>query len=399
MQNHSARRSVPVCGSNRLQREILRVALCSILAGVLVLSQIAVVIAQLGGPVGTPSSRKLQTQVSFELLMATRVPSLAAQQWGEIFQRLGASVRIRQALNSDRAEVSETTRGSVRLVKAIGVLDQDGSIIFENRRFQQSQTAPLAEWIRELKTYGAQGNDSGKPGFGLTREQFDRIFRTLAGKVVQDPAGLDLSTALVRVGLPDSLPLRMTPAAQDLLKRSDQQRPAPDGLAGLSRGTVIAILLNDAGLGFRPGRTPEGDLELRVSPLTESNAAWPIGWPLEKPPITSMPKFVEVVPVEFSDVPLVDVVHAISIQTEIRILTDHHRIVEANIPLGELKVNQEYRRMTWSGLLDRVTFPDLMRELLQDEAGTPFVFITTRTVAQLNERSRQRERLLDQKAQ
>ena len=53
--------------------------------------------------------------------------------------------------------------------------------------------------------------------------------------------------------------------------------------------------------------------------------------------------------------------------------------------------------MTWSGLLDRVTFPHLMRELLQDEAGTPFVFVTTRTVAQLNERAKQVERLLDQK--
>jgi hypothetical protein len=353
--------------------------------------------AQPGGNAGSSFQRKQQTQVTFELLIATRVPQLAAQQWGEIFGRAGATVRIRQALGSDRAEITESTRGSMRLVKATGLLEQDGSIIFENRRFQQSQAAALAEWIRELKTYGAQGNDHGKPDFGLTREQFGAIFRTLAGKVVQDPAGLDLSAALATVGLPDSLPLRMTPAAQDFLKGSDKQRPAPKNLTGLSRGTVLAILLNNAGLGFRPGRTPEGTLELRVDLLREPAAAWPVGWPLEKPPITSMPKLVEVVPVEFSDVPLVDVVHAISIQTEIPILTDHRRIFEANIPLSELKVNQEYRKMTWSGLLDRVTFPDLMRELLQDEAGTPFVFMTTRTVAQLNERSRQRDRLLDQK--
>jgi hypothetical protein len=42
-------------------------------------------------------------------------------------------------------------------------------------------------------------------------------------------------------------------------------------------------------------------------------------------------------------------------------------------------------------LLDRVTFPHLMRELLQDEAGKPFIWVTTRTVKQLNERNRQRE--------
>lgn len=356
------------------------------------------VFAQSGGATRSPSPRKLQTQVSFELLAATRVPPLAAQQWGEIFRRVGASVRIRQAVLSDRAEITETKRGSVRLVKAVGLLEKNGSIIFENRRFRQSQVASLAEWIRELKTYGAQGNDSGKPGYGLTRAQFDRVFRTLSDKVLQDPAGLDLPTALSKAGLPASLPLRMTPEALNLLKGSSRRPPAPDGLVGLSRGTVIAILLNDAGLGFRPGRTPEGNLELRVSPIKKETAAWPIGWPLQKPPISSMPKLVQIVPVEFSDVPLVDVIHAISVQTEIPILTDHRRIFEANIPLSKLKVNQEYRKMTWSGLLDRVTFPHLMRELLQDEAGTPFVWVTTRTVAQMNERARQRDRLVEQKA-
>ncbi|NQV25891.1 MAG: hypothetical protein HQ518_16145 [Rhodopirellula sp.] len=346
----------------------------------------------------SPSQKKQLTQVSFELLIATRVPPLAAQQWGEIFRRAGADVRIRQARSSDRAAITESKRGSVRLVKATGLLNQDGSVLFENRRFQQSQTALLADWIRELKTYGAQGSDAGKPGFGLTREQFDQVFRILAGEVVRDPAGLELPAALATVSFPTSLPLRITPAAEELLKRSGAKRPAPEGLAGLSRGTVLAILLNEEGLGFRPGRTPEGSLELRVSPLDETESAWPIGWPLERPPVASMPKFVEAVPIEFDDVPLIDVIHAISVQTGISILTDHRRAIEANIQLSELKVNQEYRKMTWSGLLDRVTFPHLMRELLQDEAGTPFVFVTTRTVTQMNERARQVERLLDQKA-
>lgn len=371
--------------------------LCLIIVGLFVPTLSVPASAQSGRSV-QPSSRKQQTQVSFELLIVNRVPPLAAQRWGEIFRQAGATVRIRQALGNDRTEITESKRGSLRFVKATGLLEKDGSIIIENRRFRQSQAAALTEWIRELKTYGAQGNDEGKPGFGLTREQFDRVFRTLSGKVSSDPSGLELPAALAAVGLPASLPLRMTPAALDLLKRARARRPASDGLGRLSRGTVIAILLNDAGLGFRPGRTPEGALELRVSPLSKNTATWPIGWPLEKPPITSMPKFVEVIPVEFDNVPLVDVIHAISVQTDILILTDHRRIFEANVPLNKLKVNQDYRKMTWSGLLDRVTFPDLMRELLQDEAGTPFVLVTTRTVAQLNERASQRERLIQQKA-
>ena len=377
---------------NRILRPVcLSMGLAAVSCGI-----VSDALAQPGGTLES-RSRKQQTQVSFELLMVERVPPLSAQRWGEIFRRVGASVRIRQAIRSDRTEISETKRGSLRHVKAVGLLERDGSIIFENRRFRQSQTGPLAEWIRELKTYGAQGNDDGKPGFGLTRAQFDRVFQTLAAKVVRDPAGLKLSEAIAAVGLPSSLPLRMTPAAVEQLKRDVTRRPAPEGLAGLSRGTVIAILLNEARLGFRPGRTPEGILELRVSPASKETAAWPIGWPLQKPPISSMPKFVEIVPVEFSDVKLTDVIHAISVQTEMPILIDYRRAFEANVRIDKLTVNQEFKKMTWSGLLDRVTFPNLMRELLQDEAGTPFVFVTTRTVAQLNERAKQLERLLDQK--
>ncbi|MGZ0170635.1 MAG: hypothetical protein ACKVHE_13850 [Planctomycetales bacterium] len=382
-----------------MQHPILKSIRCGVVLMFVVWLMLATqAFAQFGSTGRVPATKRQQTQVSFELLVVERVPPLAAQRWGEIFRRAGASVRIRQALSTDRAEISETKRGSLRIVKATGLLKRDGSIIFENRRFRQSQTAPLAEWIRELKTYGAQGSDEGKPGFGLSRAQFERVFQSLAARVTRDPAGLPLSEALATVGLPASLPLRMTPAAQAQLKRDVTRRPAPEGLGGLSRGAVIAILLNEAGLGFRPGRTPEGSIELRVDPLAEATAAWPIGWPLEKPPISKMPKFVEIVPVEFNDVALADVIHAISVQTKIPILTDHRRAFEASIRLSDMKVNQEYRKMTWSGLLDRVTFPKLMRELLQDEAGTPFVFVTTRTVAQLNERAKQVERLLDQKA-
>lgn len=333
-----------------------------------------------------------KTQVSFELLMAARVPPLAAQRWGDIFRRAGATIRIRQAIGNDRVDVTEMKRGSLRFVKAIGVLEADGSIRFKDRSFRQSQSAALGEWIRELKTYGAQGSDEGKPGFGLTKTQFNQVFTALEQKVALDPAGLSLDKSLRALGLPASLPLRLTAEAEEVLRSRQTVRPASDGLATLSRGTALAIILNDVGLGFRPGRTPSGFLELRISPLEGSAASWPIGWPLAKPPISSMPKLVEMIPVDLEDVPLTDVLIAVSAQTEIPIITDERRVSEAGVRLEELKVNQPFRRMTWSGVLDRATFPKLMRELLQDEAGTPFVWVTTRTTKQMNERAKQRDR-------
>ena len=119
-------------------------------------------------------------------------------------------------------------------------------------------------------------------------------------------------------------------------------------MSGFSRGTALAILLNNAGLGFRPGRTPEGNLELLAISLSENKEVWPIGWPLTKGPINIVPKLVEIVPVELEDVPLNDVLMAASLATNIPIIVDNYRPQRAKINIDKLVVNQPLKRMSWS---------------------------------------------------
>ncbi len=362
-------------------------------AGVVVLLSSAATVVLAQGRVRQPSSSKTQippTDVSVELLSISTVSAVSAQQWGSTFAKLRVSVRIRTPVGDDRPEVTETRRGRTRYVRAIGELKRDGSIVFPGQRFRLSDPARLAEWIRELKTYGAQGSTEGKPGFGLSPQQFALVFAALETPVARSLEGLTLDRSLAGVGLPESLPLNLTVEAEEQLRSNPPPAPAPDGLAGMSRGAALGILLNSAGLGFRPGRTPRGTLELTIVPLGDS-AVWPIGWPLERAPLHTMPKLVEVIPVTLDEVPLTDVLTAASVKTGISILIDTHRIQAAGIQLERLRVTQAPKSMTWSGLLDRATFPDLMRELLQDEAGKPFIWVTTRSVKQLNERNRQRE--------
>lgn len=338
-----------------------------------------------------PGASSPPTDVSVELLSDGKSSGLSSQRWGSAFGRLRVSVRIRRPLGSDRPDVTESRRGRTRYVRAIGKLERDGSITFPGRRFRLSDTARLAEWIRDLKTYGAQGNPNGQKGFGLSPQQFGLVFAALEAPVAESPAGLPLDRALSTLTLPSSLPLRLTEAAEEQLRANPPPAAAPDGLRGMSHGAALAILLHNAGLGYHPGRTPEGELELAIVPLAETEGVWPVGWPLERAPLHAMPKLVEVVPVELEDVPLTDVLTAASVKTGIPILIDTNRIEAANIQFSRLTVSQPLKKMTWSGLLDRATFPNLMRELLQDEAGRPFIWVTTRTVRQLNERNKQRE--------
>ena len=355
-----------------------------------VLLWLAVVSSQLCGQ-DRSGSTSISTRLSFEVLIAPGTTGVDAQRWGPVFQELGEAARFRQPLLDDRPEVSETTRGRTRYVKVIGELRPNGTIAFPGHTFTLRDTRRLGEWIRELKTYGAQGSPDGRPGFGLTASQLEEVLRALEAPVITELAGLSIVEALQKFGLPESLSVRLSVAAEERLARLSEGVVAPQDLRGLSRGTALAIVLSRARLGFRPRRTPSGSLELEVLPLEQATGLWPVGWPLDRPPNQVVPKYVDVAVFDLKDKPLAELLDETRKATGIRILIDVQRIADADLSLDDVKVTQRPRRMTWSGILDRGSFPDLMPELLQDEAGEGFVWVTTRTIAQMNDRNKQRE--------
>jgi hypothetical protein len=343
-----------------------------------------------GRPGAKASPRGLKTEVSFELISDRKSPRLAAQRWGATFQRLGVNARIRPSRGTEKLDIKETKRGTLRFVTVVGEIDSNGSLVFPGRRFGLADAAKLGDWILELKTYGAQGKADGKPGFGLSNAQFGQVFSVLGTPTKGNWEDLNFPTAIKQLEVPRSMPLRFSASAQQYLKTHPPTWKTPESMSGFSKGTALAIVLNNAGLGFKPGRTPEGNLELLAIPLSEDKAIWPIGWPLTKGPINVVPKLVEIIPVELEDVPLPDVLMAATLATKVPIIVDNYRPAKAKINIDRIIVNQPLKKMSWSGLLDRATFPKLMREQLTDEAGKPFVWITTRSVKQMNERSKQR---------
>jgi len=320
-----------------------------------------------------------------------------SQRWGAEFRKYGITVRIRQPLLDDKPEVTERMRGRLRFVKAVGILKRDGSIQFPDRTFRLRDSAKIKEWLTELTVYGAQGSVEGKPGFGLNKNQFAFVFRTLSEPTRQEFEDASFDEALQKLEMPQALPLRITADAELRLKQHPPKFPMPTGLKGLSRGAVLAIVLNNAGLGIHPGRTPAGRLEMVATPLRDDAAKWPIGWPLSRAPLHIAPKIVEVVEVDLDNKSLLDVLDGVATATKIPVLVDIWRIRQADIDLEEFRVTQAPKKMTWSGFLDRATFPRLMREIVVDENGKPFVWITTRTVKQLNERAKQRDAQFDAK--
>jgi len=319
-----------------------------------------------------------QTTVEFEVMLAQDGDPVAPQQWGPIFERLGAAVRFRQRIEGDEVSVTENTRGSYRTVTAIGELGRDDTLRFPGKSFTMDNTAALKTWITELQTYGAQGSPDGQPIWGLTDQQFDALFSDLSQPVAPEVEGLEFQPALKQLGLPGKYPFRLHETARELFQSSDRDHPLRYEVQGLSGGTALAIVLADYGLGFRPLRTPSGLIELVAEPLDKLAKPWPIGWPVDpdRPRNETAPKLFEQVSAGFDNLPLADVLSAVEQASETRVIVDYERCARRNIDPAEKTVSYPKKQTAWILILRTVTSQArLSREIMIDEAGTAFVYV------------------------
>ena len=289
---------------------------------------------------------KTRTTVSVELLADAQANGLTAQQWGRTFDKIGYTVRIRRAILKEKPEIKEQTRGRLREVKVIGKLDRSGRLIFADRTFSPSQGAKLAEWLRSLEVYGAQGSPKGKPVWGLDKSQFDILFNALSPKVEADIQGQSLNAAITAMKLPATYPLRYTVAAKQRLGTpSANQRPVRELLKGHSKGTALALALREFGLGFRPQRMPNGGLELSIESRDKVN--------------------------------LVDALTGIATVTDVPIHLDRFDIEARGIDVDRIVISYPAKKTSWSLLLRSITTPyKLTRKFRIDENGRPFVWVT-----------------------
>lgn len=316
-----------------------------------------------------------ETRIVVELLTGKQGVGLSAQEWRKVFEPLGVSLRIRRAVLEEDPEIEERTYRTLRLVNITGRLDRRGRLVFPGRTFSRSQIDELAEWIRNVKTYGAQGSPEGQPAWGLNKQQFEEFFNVLSERLSQQVQDVDPETALEKLQLPEKYPVRFQSSARSVWKRKSSS-PVRQELKGLSKGSALAILLAEKGLGFQPLRTPEGTIEISVSALKDTPNPWPVGWPVDESPRKLVPKLFKLVPVELQEAPLEDVIEAISVTAEVPIYFDYHSIEAKGIDVSERKVSYPSRHASYSQVLKGITVPAMLKhEILVDERGQPFAWI------------------------
>jgi hypothetical protein len=321
------------------------------------------------------------TILEFEIITNGSGAAANGQFWSRELAEEGYSVRVRSAQFDEAPGVTEKMTGRIRVVKVIGGLDRRGNLIFDKRQFSKNQVKKLAEWLRELKSFGAQGSPEGKPVWGLSQTQFESLFERLAGPIEANLTGKTLEECLRALPAPKQLPYRWSEAAKGQLKKFDDRLTFPEWqrIGGMAHGSGLAIVLRHFGFGFWPSRTPEGSIELVIEPITGGKKLWPLGWELTDSPGLVAPKFHKITEVNLLQAPLLDVAQAISQSTDTPVVFDTWNIAKVGINLAETKVDHPLRKRNWSVILTLcLSKHQLTHRLMEDEAGLGFSVVKPR---------------------
>jgi hypothetical protein len=151
-----------------------------------------------------------------------------------------------------------------------------------------------------------------------------------------------------------------------------------DQLQGLSAGTVIVAVLRPLGLVLVPRKEADGTIKLWITDVRNARESWPVGWPPETKPIETAPKLFNNLNVEIDDTPLSQALEAIGGRIEMPILYDHNSLARHRIDPAEAKVSLPAERTYYQRIINRMLNQvQLTSELRVDEAGTPFLWIST----------------------
>lgn len=312
--------------------------------------------------------------VELELLTEPDFPALEQQEWVRAMSALDVgNVRIRQGQPGEKAEV--TTRGvkpNLTYV-VVGILRKNGELLVPGGRFKKNDRGAMTTWLNELKTYGPQGSPEGKPLYGLSAAQFGDVKLDLSTKA---PAtkGLSRAEALRKIGESLKMPIFVDASAGKILAGEKVDFDTQ----GLSAGTAIAYVLRPAGMAMKPERLPSGEIRYVVAQGAAVAEPWPVGWPLVRRRQEVLPQLFEMIDVEIEQVPLRKALDVIAERAQLPVLLDQNSLVKHEVDIDQAMVEFPAKRSTYSLVLTRLLGQArLMYEVRQDEAGKPFMWVTT----------------------
>ena len=323
-----------------------------------------------------PRRRTLEVEVLIQSQPSYRIKS---QEWGRVFQELGYSVKFREPRGGEAARIEDLDRDDFLATRVVAAMAADGSLRIGKQKFDIESTKLLTQSLDEIQRHGAKGPPDDSPTWGLTEEQFKEV-TSLLGVPVENPVELQSSIlALESIGLPANMRMKFTEAArQQALAERPASAPDTIELQGFTKGSAIAIVLAQYGLGFRPRYVAPGKYDMEIDRGNESHNLWPIGWKPEQSFSEILPSYFRAIPLDVEDVAIKSLVEAISEKMGVTHFSAASALTEKGLDINTLKYTRKDDRISPARLLTAVGDKlDLGFDVRVDEAGKMFLWVTT----------------------
>jgi len=314
-----------------------------------------------------------------ELLVVTgdRAPLTAQQDWMRRLSQAGiVNVQIRRGTATDQVGVKVQGTAERPVYAVTASLNARGELELPGARFAPGQEGRLAEYLNRLAEQGLPKKPTEEvSAFGLTRDQFESLHKSLAQPVTFSTKGLSRREVMYKL---HPLLRSKIEVAPSLVEQLGQDQVSEE-LSGLSLGTVMACVLRPPGMCLVPRRTSSGGVALTIVRATPDREIWPIGWDPEGSPRRYVPKYFEELNVRLQDVTVAQVIEAIGGRLGTPMLVDHNAMARWGVKIDEVRVNLAPERESYERILKKALYQvDLKPELRIDEAGKAFFWITTK---------------------
>jgi hypothetical protein len=310
-------------------------------------------------------------EVQFEVATARTVSAVISHRWLEIFKREAPSgPRIYVGNGTEQPAVEKRTSG-IYHVRA--VINAKGQLLLPGATLTLSDQDKLRRWIEQIDQQLPQPEQPQLVAAGLTAEQLASVRKRLSTPVDQSTRNRQALDVLRIIGKTIPGKIAITAKAKMSLQES---WTVTEELEGVASGTAMAAAIRPLGLVLSPEVDKDGQVQLRIATVGETQNHWPIGWATREAPEKLVPKFVDRLDVDIEPLPVGEVVDAIVARLDVPVVWDHNGMARERIDPKFDEVSHPAATALYFQVLRRVLDKaHLKYELRVDDADKVFLWI------------------------
>jgi len=337
---------------------------------------------------GTKASRLKRSLVLEVLIQPSPIYRVRAQEWGRELQELGYAPRFREPVAGEKMRIEQQLKDGRDVLLVVGGLTKEGALTLGTKTYAVADIKELGRFLDDLQTHGPGGAPAGNPRWGLTEEQFQSFVKLVSEPVQGEVALGSAAAAVSSLELPRSLTVVFAEAA---FQASLQPRPssAPESLnvSGLTKGTALALVLAQYGMGYRPIPGRDDRYSVEIVPGDEGSNLWPTGWKTAESTADVVPAWLKSIPFDVEDADVASIAQAVADKLELPLVVSSQSIQRDCQPLEDLVYSRSGKLSPFAilrGLADKF---ELSFDVRADEAGKLFLWATSsRDAASFNRR-------------